>query len=119
MCEPVSETSRSVGTVSPAGASNLALRSAEVDPRVDRDADRVAGVVDPGQDLVRVGRELLEAGPRVEFGCAAHHAASDPTLVTLGAADVSPPDQYRTRRGVISMSARSKKSGSATRALRK
>ena len=32
-----------------------------VDRRLDGDADRIAVVVDPGRDLVRVGRELVEA----------------------------------------------------------
>ena len=73
----------------PGRCVELGAQVADVDPRLDRDADRVAGVVDPGQDLIRVGRELLEAGPRVKFGCAAHHAASVPTVVTAGAACVA------------------------------
>ena len=48
-----------------------------------------------------------------------HHAASWLSVVTAGAFWALPSVQYRTRRGVISMSARSKKSGSATRAVRK
>src|SRR6185295_20031747 len=75
----------------PGRCVELRAQVPDVDPCVDRDADRVAGVVDPGEDLVRVRRELLEAGPRVEFGCAAHHAASVPTVVTAGAEVVSPP----------------------------
>ena len=48
-----------------------------------------------------------------------HHAASSPTTRTVGGEDGSPSTQYMTRRGVISISARSKNSGSATRCLRK
>ena len=85
MCEPVSETS-SVGRDRQArGRLEPGDRLGRVDPCLDGDADRIAGLVDPGQDLEGVGRQLVEAGPGVEFGCAAHHAASCPTTATTGA----------------------------------
>ena len=89
------------------------------DPGVDGDADGIPVVVDPGRDLVGERGELVEPGAGVETVGAAHHAASPvATSVSCGAVEASPSDQYRTRRGVTSISARSKKSGSATRALR-
>ena len=62
----------------------------DVDPGVHRDADRVAGIVDPGRDLIGEGRELLESRPDVELRGGAHHAASSPIALTTGVVAASP-----------------------------
>ena len=88
--------------------------------RLDRDAHRVAGRrrprSRPGRDRWPASRDRSVRRSRV--CCASGGLLADRSSRPAAVA-AFPSDQYRTRRGVISISARSKKSGSATRALRK
>ena len=93
MCDPVSEMSPTVGMASPAGAGKRADAAGRIDLRLDGDAHRVAGSVDPGRDQVGIGGELREPRLRVDLGCAAHQAASSPMAVETGAVAALPSDQ--------------------------
>ncbi len=64
-----------------------------IDRRLDGDRHRIARLIDPGRDVERIGRQLLEAGLRVDLRGRAHHAASFPSSTTSGSTDVSPSRQ--------------------------